>query len=770
MGWRSGAEQYRHIGRGLAVLLLLSVSLDVALVARALILHQNPSQLQSLLGSAAVLAGLVSLGLREALPKKRDIKTFRQLAIELQRSRLKLLREERSAALLNRRYLPIDIKLSPLKASKVLPPAEIMSFRSIRDLFAAVPDGRMAIVGRPGAGKTLIAMELACQISAELDEDNPQVPVIFTPQEWDPQTPSIDYWVCRQIVNLLGVERDVARSLLDENVVVPIFDGLDEIDISTSAPINAGLFIDVLNKWDRRFVVTCRTETWDCLEAAGRTLEDACIVEIEPVTRDQAIEYLTERNKSRSSLEPLLLHIAGGSTDALRSALASPIDLMLIGSLLADGDSTKKLMLDGSNESGKDTRLAFESGLLFAFIRARVEWYPRRFKIDGRKYRMLRYRSLRRYSVSHVLRWSHSLARFLADTGGREFLGVRMPTTSIAVERLWPLGGMRAPRIVDRVLTVGFWAPFLVLLGIELEKSGASRRSIFAIICALSVLPISSMWVNRAWVNPSIIVFRRLLQRRRLLRLALGGSVAIVIVAIGLPEIPLAFSLYYGAGFILVFGLGLATSVRDSINLPAALATGLIVGIGVELIAAALLPTANSSLGLAAGIPGAAVSMVIAVQVGIWAALARGGGGMDIYPAGLPTPLGRLQGDLRTGLTAAIITAGAAIVIGLTGHWLSVPVWAVLILGLSAGLAAGLGTVAATWRRYLALLICTRGRLPWRLASFLRWAHAAGLLRTAGRSYEFRHRRLLDWLTDDSFSLETAVLPDIRSRGVSSGS
>lgn len=761
MGWRSRSEQYRYIARGLVVLFLLSVSLDVGLIVRALILHQNPSQLQSLLASAAAVAGLISLGLREALPKKRDTTTLYQLAVELQRSRLRLLREERSAALLHRRYLPIDIELSAWSTSKVFPPLDIMSFRSIKDLFEKAPDGRMAIIGLPGAGKTLIGLELAYQISVELDEDNPQIPVIIAPQEWDPRTPSIDYWVSRQIANLLGVERDTACLLLDENIILPIFDGLDEIDTSVSPPVNAALFIDILNNWDRRFVVTCRTETWDHIETVGCTLEDACIVKIEPVTHDQAIEYLRERNKTRASLESLLPDIAGGSTHALTSALASPIDLMLIGSLLTEGGGPKRLMGHSINQPGvQSVGLALESRLLLAFIKARVEWYPRQFELNSKKYKRLRYRSLRHYSVPQVLLWSYSLAQFLVDTGGRDFLGIRMPTTSIAVERLWLLAGMNAPRIVDRVLTVFFWTPFLVVLGIELKESGVPTGLTLSILSCLSVLPISFMWANRTWVHPSIIVFRRLLQRRRLLRLALGGSVALAIIAIGLTRAPVVFLLYYGAGYVLVFGLGLATSVRDSINLPALLAASLVMGTGVEFISAALLPTYDSSLGLAAGLAGGAVSMVAGVQVGIWAAKARGGGGMDLFPAGLPTPLGRLQGDFRTGLTAGLISSVAAIIIGLRGHLLSMPVWAVLILGLSAGVAAGLGGVAATWRRYLALLICTRGQLPWRLASFLRWAHAAGLLRIAGRSYEFRHRRLLDWLTDDSLSFEGSRTTD----------
>lgn len=78
-------------------------------------------------------------------------------------------------------------------------------------------------------------------------------------------------------------------------------------------------------------------------------------------------------------------------------------------------------------------------------------------------------------------------------------------------------------------------------------------------------------------------------------------------------------------------------------------------------------------------------------------------------------------------------------------------------VGLAGGLAFGLtfgpvfgltgGPVSV---RYLALLILTRRsakrRLPWRLSHFLAWCYDAGLIRTAGTAYQFRHRELQDYL------------------------
>ncbi|MFF2996963.1 hypothetical protein ACFVTC_20750 [Streptomyces sp. NPDC057950] len=66
---------------------------------------------------------------------------------------------------------------------------------------------------------------------------------------------------------------------------------------------------------------------------------------------------------------------------------------------------------------------------------------------------------------------------------------------------------------------------------------------------------------------------------------------------------------------------------------------------------------------------------------------------------------------------------------------------------LAFGLAAGLYWLAGAGRRYLDFLLCVRGRLPWRLGTFLNWSYEAGLLRISGVAYQFRHRELQDWLT-----------------------
>ena len=81
---------------------------------------------------------------------------------------------------------------------------------------------------------------------------------------------------------------------------------------------------------------------------------------------------------------------------------------------------------------------------------------------------------------------------------------------------------------------------------------------------------------------------------------------------------------------------------------------------------------------------------------------------------------------------------------GFPARWPDVWLWCV-----PAGPAGGYG-LAALSRRYLAMLVAGVGRLPLGLSAFLTWCHAAGLLRTAGAAFQFRHRELQEWLTQQA--------------------
>ncbi|MGW4034600.1 hypothetical protein ACWEFL_35785 [Streptomyces sp. NPDC004838] len=72
-----------------------------------------------------------------------------------------------------------------------------------------------------------------------------------------------------------------------------------------------------------------------------------------------------------------------------------------------------------------------------------------------------------------------------------------------------------------------------------------------------------------------------------------------------------------------------------------------------------------------------------------------------------------------------------------------------IISGTTVGIAFGIMamlTFGAASRRYLVFLVCSLGRLPFRLGRFLDWAVGAGLLRCSGAGFQYRHREFQHWL------------------------
>jgi hypothetical protein len=93
------------------------------------------------------------------------------------------------------------------------------------------------------------------------------------------------------------------------------------------------------------------------------------------------------------------------------------------------------------------------------------------------------------------------------------------------------------------------------------------------------------------------------------------------------------------------------------------------------------------------------------------------------------------------GTFVALVTATS---VGLAA-WLNPMSTMWVLLGVGAGVVGGLGIAsssASVRLRITQIWVASRGRLPWRLMTFLHDAHQRGALRQTGGVYEFRHHRL----------------------------
>ena len=111
--------------------------------------------------------------------------------------------------------------------------------RKLADVLAAVPTGRLVVLGEPGAGKTMLMVGLVLDLlhPGRRSSGGP-VPVLASLASWDPasQTSRLagatlitDYPALAAAPPPGSAGRNRFEALLEAGLILPVLDGLDEI-------------------------------------------------------------------------------------------------------------------------------------------------------------------------------------------------------------------------------------------------------------------------------------------------------------------------------------------------------------------------------------------------------------------------------------------------------------------------------------------------------------------------------------------------------------
>jgi hypothetical protein len=109
--------------------------------------------------------------------------------------------------------------------------------RDLHRIYGGLASGRLMIVGGPGTGKSSAAVLLLLDALRYRDQATPDdrsripVPVLFTLQNWNPETTSVEAWLHTKLAEIPvfnGRPRD-AVNLLRAGRIAVFLDGLDEI-------------------------------------------------------------------------------------------------------------------------------------------------------------------------------------------------------------------------------------------------------------------------------------------------------------------------------------------------------------------------------------------------------------------------------------------------------------------------------------------------------------------------------------------------------------
>lgn len=618
--------------------------------------------------------------------------------------------------------IDVEFAFRPSPAHHATGAAPRGTLEGIAAYYRDLRPGRLVVTGAPGAGKTVLALHLMLLLLGPDRAPGAPVPVRLSLSTFDPRSDLRD-WLVEHLARTHRLRPTAAAALVDGRLVIPVLDGLDEMDAggtpghgSRAAAALAAMngYVDGTTKG--RLVLTCRSAPYDALEGTHLWAEDAARIDIAPVSLAATEAFVTARSRVPARWEPVLNALRAAPAGPLARGLSTPWRLTVA---LAVYDARRP---DGSwvrdpvdlLEPAPRTPERIRDHLLHLFVLAAAS-------AGG---------ATAPYTWPQVRAWLTVLARYLHanTTSAREVAGRRLSGTDLVLHELWPLTGHRRTRAVHVLLTVAVWAT------VDLPAALLDDWSVYARNVALMVL--AGLLIGLPpWPVPSRlerVTVRTPAGRRQLAAGLLGG-------------------LFWG-GLVVLLDFG------NVLGPGTALAYGSVVGL----------------------VGGAMVGVGLA---GVLSDASEAG-----RSHGTVSPRDMVRDDLVTGFATGLAVGFAFVPF----YWFALsPVLALgsvliymLLFGLGGGRALALlhhrlfrcgyrGTLDSLFRpwrafgpvlrtgagpalgaagvRYLAFLLCSRRwwsdqPLPWRLGRFLDWCCDAGLTRTAGVAYQFRHRELQEFL------------------------
>ena len=583
----------------------------------------------------------------------------------------------------------------------------------IVDVYRRVPSGRLAVLGRSGSGKSVLAVRFVLDLLKSRDRAGP-VPVIFSVGSWNPAAVPLRDWLADQLTRdhpgLAGTgpgRTSTAAALVEAGRILPVLDGFDEIADGLRGPA-----LDALNATALPLLLTSRPVEYTGAVTATDVLTSAAAVELTDLTLDDLADYLPRTARKTGGADaaatvwdPVLAELRerphGTGAANLTAVLTTPLMVTLVRAVYSDtpGRDPGEL-LDSQRFAGPEELADHLLGDFVPTVYGRRAEH--RLPVPGR-----------RFDPDRAQRWLGYLARHLTRLGTPDLawwqLGAALhPSTRTQVTGLVTglavgavdccVGGLFsnfAFQFVDGTV-VGLLAGLMFGLGHWLTVSAKSR--------ALSPSYARVQLRNRAG-RP---------RRTSASRFAVG----------------LLCGFMFGAGYGAV--VGLAKGTFWGTDLPGGPAAVLCDGLLYGLV-----------FGLGAGFSFSFLEL-LETPVDTSTAVSP----PDLLHTNRTTVLAQfLVWTLAFGLVA--VSAATVLIWPLHGLGLGV-VWApaaALKFGTLSGLGAALGytltqTAWGQWVVFSRIWLPLTGRLPWNVVAFLDDAYRRGVLRQAGAVYQFRHARL----------------------------
>lgn len=433
---------------------------------------------------------------------------------------------------------------------------------SLLEYFQGLEPRRLVILGGPGAGKTVLAVELLVRLlELRAATGRGPVPLRVSLAGWDSARPLADQ-LSEHLANAYRVHPVTARELVRRQHILPVLDGLDEMDPEEGFPEPARTALESLNAHVHStgfapVVLTCRDRCHERLQEAGASLVDATTVRLQDLNAAQISRYLRDRLHSRAedtAWSPVLDELSRAPEGHLTGVLSTPWRLALATTVYQAGGRPADLLNHSSPEEA-------DAHLLARFVPSLTRLHPRG---DGRH-------GPRHYDPERVTAWLARIARHL-DQRSRSGL----PGTDIVLHQLWPAAGALRIRCLHAAVVV---AGVLALSDFAI---GLTEGTVVAYVSGILALTAGAALARPP--SPKRVDLRQVLTWRGArqvgsglvlgLHLALGmGTVFSFVYALTAKELGEDFLrlLPLGIGLGLLFGPAMGLALRLDVGVSAAL-------------------------------------------------------------------------------------------------------------------------------------------------------------------------------------------------------
>jgi hypothetical protein len=406
---------------------------------------------------------------------------------------------------------------------------------SVLEYYQSLSPGRLVVLGEPGSGKTVLALELQIRLlQARRQKPDMPIPVLIgaaacdTRQRWEE-------WLTEHLALRFAIAISLAKRLIRDGRVLPIVDGLDEMIDPIDGLERAQVLVEELNASIRGrerapMVVTCRRSEYQVLV---READRATHIEMVPLAGAESAAYLREQFVSRTEAERWETVLDNLETDPdgpLSAQLATPWRLTLALTVFRTSGSPSELLPRTDLDHDRYTQRV-DSLLLGEYVSSAV-------RLHGRD---------RRYTGRKVERWMSVLADGLARQYRQGGSG-----TDIILHPWWQPTGQRTMQTTRAVMAV---APGIawIIVGAAIRDAALMwiGAASYGVAAAVASSPVSV---------PGQLKIRQLAARYSAAAVATGCVIGLAAVIAIWLKLGLTDALAIGVALGLAVGLGIELS------------------------------------------------------------------------------------------------------------------------------------------------------------------------------------------------------------------